>query len=405
MSRRTSFGYSAYGSRSYQSSGYRSRHSRRSKVKTVLLILIVLLVLATAAFSLWYFFLRDKGSVQQAVPSAVTVSSVPAVSSVSSAEPVQSQPESSAEVSAPKPDVQGYQDGNVFMYDGSGYELFYGTEDSAARYAAAVSAIKKGLGDGVNVYNMVAPNHAAFGLPEKYLKTMNDEKANIQTIYRSYTEAVIPVDVYEAEEQHKDEYTYFRTDHNWTGLGAYYAYQAFCKVCGTKAIDISSLTTGRISGFKGSLFVATQTEETPKGNKELAAHPDTVMYYQMPGIEICILLENGRSEEQEVPLIASFAEGSNAYSAFIWGNNPYMHIKTSQKTGRKLCIIKDSYGCALAPFVTANFDEVFVVDPSYYEGNVLDYIQKNNYTDVLVINNVMTANTAFRVQDIYSILP
>ena len=125
----------------------------------------------------------------------------------------------------------------------------------------------------------------------------------------------------------------------------------------------------------------------------------------MPGIESCILLENGRSEEQEVPLIASFAEGSNAYSAFIWGNNPYMHIKTSQKTGRKLCIIKDSYGCALAPFVTANFDEVFVVDPSYYEGNVLDYIQKNNYTDVLVINNVMTANTAFRVQDIYSILP
>ena len=124
----------------------------------------------------------------------------------------------------------------------------------------------------------------------------------------------------------------------------------------------------------------------------------------MPCIESCILLENGKTEEQEVPIIASFAEGSNSYSAFIWGNNPYMKVTTTQKTGRKLCIIKDSYGCAFAPFVTANYDEVFIVDPSFYEGNAAEYIINNKYTDVLIINSVMNANTSFKANDIMTII-
>ena len=81
-----------------------------------------------------------------------------------------------------------------------------------------------------------------------------------------------------------------------------------------------------------------------------------------------------------------------------------MKVTTTQKTGKKLCIIKDSYGCAFAPFTTADFDEVFIVDPAYYEGNVIDYIKDNKFTDVLVINSVMNANTSFRLDDIYSII-
>ena len=405
MSRRTSFGYSTYGSRSYHSGGYHRKRNRHGKMRILILTPVICLTVAGAAFSLWYFVLRNNRQPYQSTESSVVSEISSPVSEPSAEVSAQSRPESSVQVSSPRPDIQGYQDGNVFMYDRCGYELFYGTDESAAAYAAAVSAVKKGLGKDVNVYNMVVPNHAAFGLPEKYLRNMNDEKANIRTIYHSYSEDIIPIDVFDAEEKHKEEYTYFHTDHNWTALGAYYAYQEFCKTAKTNAIDLSTLTKGSIPSFKGSLFVATQTDDNAKGNKELLNNPDTVIYYHMPCIENCTLLENGKQSEQDVPLIASFAEGSNAYSAFIWGNNPYMRVKTTQKTGKKLCIIKDSYGCAFAPFVTANFDEVFIVDPSYYEGNVLDYLKKNKYTDVLVINSIMTANTAFRVSDILSILP
>ncbi len=407
MSRRSSFGYSSYGSRSYRSGGYHGKRNRKNKRKKIIIITLIVLILAAAAALCLYFFVFGGNK-----PAEEKTESTPQTSQQSRQEsaPQSSQQsevskqESSEQESSKEPDLEGSFDGNVFVYDKQGYELFYGSEDSAKKYAAVVSSIKKAVGKDVNVYNLVAPNHAAFGLPEKYLNTMSDEKENIDTIYASYSEDVKTVDAYAGELAHKGDYIYFKTDSNWTGLGAYYGYQAFCKTAGLKAVDLTSLSSGSIKNFTGSLLNATKTDSNPKGNKELLANKDTVVYYNMKNIESCKLLENGQTAEKEVPLIATFAEGSNAYSAFIWGDNPYMKVKTTLKTGKKLCIIKDSYGCAFAPFTTANYDEVFIVDPRYYEGNVIDYIKKNKFTDVLVINNVMSANTEIRLKEIKSII-
>lgn len=404
MSRRSSYGYRRYSSRTY-SSGGRNRRRNRKKKKIILLIVIGLLVFCAALFVILWLVMsgRDDASGKKDDPA---MSETSAEVSGEASRPEKEHTESSAEISEEEsePEYEGYYDGNVFVYNKKGFEMFYGTDDSAKAYAEAVSEIKRLVGEDINVYNLVAPNHAPFALPEKYLSQMNDQKENINSIYSSYTQDVIPIDVFDAEEKHKKEYTYFKTDNNWTALGAYYAYQEFCKAMKINGTELDKLSKGSIADFRGSLYVATKSDEKPDGNKELADNPDMVVYYNMPGIESCILLENGKSEEQEVSLIAAFAEGSNAYSAFIWGNNPYMKVTTTQKTGKKLCIIKDSYGCAFAPFTTADFDEVFIVDPAYYEGNVIDYIKDNKFTDVLVINSVMNANTSFRLDDIYSII-
>lgn len=402
MSRRSSFGYSSY-QHSYGSGG---NHKRIGGGWIAAIIIIALALIAGITAVVCFVASGDKGAQQtpDETSAASTTESSPKPDKDESKAQESDKKESSAPESTVSPEAEGYYDGNVFVFDGRGYEMFYGTDDSAESYAQAVSEVKKAVGKDVRVYNMVVPTRAPFGLSEKDLSSMNDEKKNIRKIYSSYSEDVIPVDVYKAEEDHKNEYTYFKTDHNWTALGAYYAYKEFCTAIKATPVDIESLSKGSITDFRGSLFVATRTDEKPEGNKELADNPDTVVYYNMPGIESCILLENGKSEEQEVPIIAYFAEGSNSYSAFIWGNNPYMKVKTTQKTGRKLCIIKDSYGCAFAPFTVSCFDEVFIVDPSYYEGNVSDYIKENGYTDVLVINSVIYANTYFRVNDIMSII-
>lgn len=406
MSRRSSFGYSSYGSRSYRSGSYHRRNRNNKRKKIIVITIIALLLAAAAAFCVYFFVFRENQQDKKETETGTQPSQQTSQSSQKE-QPSQvsenSKQKSSKEESS-KPELEGKFDGNVFVYDKQGYELFYGSETSAKNYASLVSSIKKSLGSKVNVYNLVAPNHAAFGLPKKYLDTMSDEKENIKTIYSSYSEDVKAVDVYEAEQSHKDDYIYFRTDSNWTGLGAYYAYQAFCKTAGMKAVDLASLSKGSIKNFTGSLYNATKTDENPKGNAELLNNRDTVVYYNMKNIDTCTLLENGQSEEKEVDLIASFASGSNAYSAFIWGDNPYMKVKTTLKTGKKLCIIKDSYGCAFAPFVTANYDEVFIVDPRYYDGNIIDYIKKNKYTDVLILNSVMNANTEIRHKEIKSII-
>ena len=405
MSRRSSFGYSSYGSRSYRSRGYRGNR-RSNKGKKAAVFIIIVLLLAGAACGLLYYFVWSKNSdmIKTEESSQVSESTSSPANDVSDSEKVIEEESKTSKVSevSQKADIKGYKDGNVFIYDSKGYELFYGTDESAQKYADTVSSLKKTLGKDIKVYNLVAPTHSPFGLPKKYLA--EDEKANIKKIYSSYTEDVIPIDVYNAEDTHKEEYTYFKTDSNWTALGAYYAYQEFCKTAKLGGIDLTSLSKGNITGFKGSHITNTKTQANPNGNKELLGNPDTVIYYNVPGVESCILLEKGESTEKEVSMIASFAEGANAYSAFIWGDNPYMKVKTSQKTGKKLCIIKDSYGCAFAPFTAANYDEIYIIDPRYYTGSVTDYIKKNKFTDVLVINSVSTANYDPVVKSIQSVI-
>lgn len=407
MSRRSSYGYGSYGSRSYGYGGYRRNRRNDDGKKKWIIAAIVIIILAAAAVGVcaWLGVFEKKEDEQQPAESIQSSADVSeAVKETSKEVSEKPKTSSAAESSAPEKELKGEFDGNVFIYDKQGYEIFYGTEETAKSYASVVSQVKALAGNGVKVYNLVAPTHSYYGLPEKYLSSGNDEKNNIKTIYNRLGNDVVTIDIFDALQKHKNEYLYFKTDHNWTALGAYYAYCEFCKAAGVKAIDIKSLSSGEIKGFTGSLIAATKTESNPKGNKILAANADIVKYYNIPGDRTCTLLENGKSSPEEVSMIATFAEGSNAYSAFIWGNNPYMHIKTQNKSGRKLCIIKDSYGCAFAPFTAANFDEIYIVDPTYYDGNVIDFIKKNKYTDVLVLNSVMTANTQIRINEIKTII-
>lgn len=403
MSRKSSFGYSSYGTHSYKSGSYHNRRKNKKK-KIIIITVAILLVLIAAAVCIYFFFFNGKPDKTEE-SSAPQVSQVSEVSQSSQTSKEESKDESSeiADVSE-DPNIKGYYDGNVFVYDKQGYEMFYGTESTAKKYAAAVSSIKNSLGNNVNVYNMVVPTHSAYGIPKSYRDTASDQKENIETIYSSYSADVKPINLWDTMNAHKNEYVYFRTDHNWTALGAYYGYSEFCKTAGINPVEIKTLSSGSIKNFEGALTAATKTDSNPKGNKDLLSNPDTVTYYNMPGDYTCTLLENGTTEEKTVPVLATFAEGSNAYSVFIWGDNPYMKIKTGQKTGKKLCIIKDSYGCALAPFTGANYDEIYVVDPRYYDKNIIDFIKKNRYTDVLVINSVMTANTDIRIKELKSII-
>ena len=404
MSRRSSYGYNSgrgYQSRSggYQYGEYKRKRRRTQITAAAATVITVILLLIIAKFTISLIHSADtiQTTSQPSAASGVSAESVPQHTDTS---------ESSEESSAAEVSVQstpGYYDNGIYIWNRQGFEMFYGTNSSAKEYAEIISEIKRQLGSEVSVYNLVAPTNTAVTLPAKYQEG-SDQRRNISTIYSSYTADVIPVDVFDAEAAHRGEYTYFRTDTNWTADGAYYAYEVFCKAAGIDCVPRDKLNRGEITGFEGTLITATESSEHPDGNKELLDSTDTVVYYQPTIGHLCTLLENGCDEEKQVPLIATFAQGRYAYSAFLWGDNPYMKIKTTNKSGRKLCIIKDTYGNAFAPYTVTAFDEIFIVDPRYYEGSVIDFIKDNGYTDVLVINSVANANTDVRAYEIQTII-
>lgn len=288
----------------------------------------------------------------------------------------------------------------VNMYgEKAGIMLFGGNDKQGERYANLISSYKRELGDSVNVYNMVVPTSVEFYLPKKYVKYSNSEKREIEFIYSKLTDGVIPVDAYSALEAHKDEYIYFRTDHHWTDLGAYYAYTAFCNEIGQTPPALSDYTAKtKDEPFVGSLFGYTN-------NIILKNNPDTFTYY-MTKSDFKGETYNYRTVtlSEANPIFHQYASGSNMYGMFLGGDGYHIKITTSAGTGRKIVMFKESYGNAFAPYLIDSFDEIYVIDIRYFGKNAVQYIKDVGATDVLFINNVFAANTSKLIDGIERLL-
>ncbi|MBQ6878199.1 MAG: hypothetical protein IJO22_07365 [Oscillospiraceae bacterium] len=320
----------------------------------------------------------------------------------------ESQPESqissetSSETEQPPVDdgTQGETVAGIFVYKGIAFELFGGSKSAAEYYASVVNKYGDAFGSGVKVYNMVIPKHAEFyPFPKKYQNISNSEKDSIDYIYSMYDSDVIAVDAYSVLEAHKDEYLYFNTDHHWTGLGAYYAYTAFMEAAGLDYYDYSSYTKHTIEGFLGTLYSGTNMA------KALEENPDYVEWCEFPVANKTYQYNKGDLKNYFASSVMhGYASGPYSYGVFLGGDYPLTLIKTDVNNGRKLVIIKESYGNAPATYIASGFEETYVVDERYYDGNLVELVESRGITDVLIINNCAAANTKFHIANIESLL-
>ena len=103
-------------------------------------------------------------------------------------------------------------------------------------------------------------------------------------------------------------------------------------------------------------------------------------------------------------IMADYAAGANMYSVFLHGDQPLTEIRTENKNGRKAVVVKESFGNAFAPFLTAHYETVYIVDQRYFELNLPDFIRQNGVTDLIFINNVFAANTPVQIQWIQGLM-
>ena len=126
--------------------------------------------------------------------------------------------------------------GAACIVDNMAYE-YYGYDQSAAEYyAGLVSKTAQALEGETKVYSLIIPTAIGIVFPdnlvEKYHKSYELQDQRMAQIFSMMDDSVIPVNCYENLMQHRDEYLYFRTDWHWNGIGAYYAYETFCKTKG-----------------------------------------------------------------------------------------------------------------------------------------------------------------------------
>ena len=278
--------------------------------------------------------------------------------------------------------------GSIITLGNRAVEIFYGNEENAMRYSNTISKLKQALGEHVTVYNMVVPTSVEFSLPKKYQHMSTPQKPVIDKIYDNLDSKIKTIDAYKVLKKHNNEYLYFNTDHHWTSLGAYYAYEQFAKEAGFKEKSLDEYEKYSKEDFLGTLF--TQTQDTKLKEKK-----DIVEYYKIPvDYEVYRYEKGNENTAVSSTLYADYADGVNAYSVFLHGDFPLVKIKNNDSNnGKKLIVVKESYGNAFVPFLIPHYDEIYVVDSRYYNSNLKKLVDDQEIKEVLFINNIFAANT------------
>jgi len=385
----------------------RTPRRRRSNPFPAIIMVLVLTAITTVGFFTVKNILTSSNEILPDTVSPVSDSSTRENSDYSDTSEEESIPEATPEPTpeaTPTPTAppifddgtDGYMSAGLYIWNKSAFELFYGWEGAAINYAHAVSSFKAPLGDR-KVYNMVVPNHSEFGLPDRIRDKIGvtSQRKNTSDVYNNYTADIIAVDIYDIMNLHNNEYLYFNTDTHWAPLGAYYAYTKFCEVAEAEAFPLEKMTKTTVENFTGYLYFATN-------ESVLKENPDHIDLYEAP-FDYSIGLSYDGYEFSEVATING-TDPSMGYSMFAWGDNPcFKIINNDLTTGKKLVLVKDSYGNAMVPFLAMSFDEVHVIDFRHFTRNLPAYCDENGITDVLFFNNSMSANVASQVESMKSL--
>lgn len=255
---------------------------------------------------------------------------------------------------------------NVSIFDRNNEEYFGMerlriTDANGVEYADMISDMAESMPD-VRVFCAVAPTAAEFYAAAPY---RTNYLASISKIYNRLSPAVTPINLERALMENADEYIYFRTDHHWTQLGAYYAYREFCAASDNVPAELDGFVKKQVRNYLGSWIRMTADTD---GFDMLGENPDTIEFY-MPAVSY-----EGRSySDMDMSVspddrnIINVAFGS--YTSFLEGDLPLEVYHTEVDNGKSICIIKESFGNAFSTWLINNYENVYIVDYRMFNGN------------------------------------
>lgn len=268
-------------------------------------------------------------------------------------------------------------------------EQFYGSETMADGYSKCVRNIKATLGDGVNVYSMVCPHASVYYAPDsgKYAFLLDRGKIMHGFLKKNAGDEINYIDVYGILKEHLDEDIYFRTEHHWAALGAYYAAREFAGTAGLYFPDLSEYEEHIKPGFVGTLYNFSGHADVIKDN------PENLYYYVNKGVEFTAYFcdKNNYDFDNYDFRRQTVCFDLTSYAAYLGSDSYAVKIVTKNNTGKTLVVLKDSYGNAVVPFLLSSFDTIYVLDYRFYQRNCCKFATDVGATDVLVIASGFTA--------------
>ncbi len=189
------------------------------------------------------------------------------------------------------------------------------------------------------------------------------------------------VDARDILSEHSGENIYYRTDHHWTTLGAYYAYVELCGSLGIEPLEEASLEREILSSeFIGTLAAKVNTKNDFEE-----------IFTYVTDVKLSVDYNMGHTTSDSV-IDRTYLEKRDKYGAFLSGNQPISDITTSNKNGKTLLVIKDSYSHCMVPLLVNHYERIILLDLRHFNMGVMSYIASveadgGSIDDIVVLYN------------------
>ena len=234
--------------------------------------------------------------------------------------------------------------------------------------------------DAANVLNHSLP---ALAKPE-------DQTQMFSMVRKDLGDSVEWIDVSTELNKHKTEKIYYKTDHHWTTLGAFYAFQAAAPSLGIEGDLSGKYVSHAVSNsFNGMLASKSGVNLGEKEQIDIYVpteeDTDLIVDYVDEGKRSTSLYDSSKLKEKD------------QYTVFLGGNSSLLDIRTVSTSTKRLLLVKDSFANSFIPFLTPYYREIVVVDPRYYSGTINDLMDSYRISEVLFL---YSGNTFFKDNNI-----
>ena len=256
--------------------------------------------------------------------------------------------------------------------------------DTVAKSVNAINAFAAKFPDKQFSFMLAPTSQEIFDAKIPSYTGIVSEKEFVDETYKNL-EGITAIDCLSFISGHDSEYIYYRTDHHWTSLGAYYAYQSAAKTLGYSAYELNSFNIETAStDFRGTLYSKTLDD---------GITPDHIDYYFLakgePNVKMTCI--NGdKVNVYDSLYVRDFLEVKDKYSSFTGSNVPVVTIETDVDNDKSLLIIKDSYAHSLVPFLSKHYSKITMIDMRYINTDISRVVNLDEYQQVMFIYNVIT---------------
>lgn len=238
---------------------------------------------------------------------------------------------------------------------------------------------------GVRLFDMPIPSAVGVLLDPDILSAVNcsSQAEVLNYIFGTEDEYINKVNIFNNLVPHNEEYIYFRTDHHWTALGAYYGYEQFCRVAGFEPVPLEEYTEINMGEFLGSFYASSSQPGKLRADELIA-------YYPPGNIRFEILDYMGNPTEWEIVKDMSDSAVSAKYTAFIAGDNPLSVITNEDLPDAPNCaIIKDSYGNPFSIYLAQHYHKVYIIDyRDYTRDKMRQFVEKYAISDMIMAESL-----------------